>query len=210
MQKRHRVFIAINLPEDVKKELASFQKKWTQLPAKWTNAENLHITLVFLGYLTDEELGEVCLVVKEIAKNYNSLDINLNKVSYGPDDKISFDTAQDKPPRFIWANGEKSKELSLLKNGLQEALLEKVSFIPELRAFSPHITLARINAFEWRAIEPEERPEVNENIDLTFTVESIEVMESQLKKGQDARASHKMGAPVSGPQYTIIESHQLQ
>jgi 2'-5' RNA ligase len=45
-------------------------------------------------------------------------------------------------------------------------------------------------------IEPEERPEINESIDLAFTVESIEVMESVLKRG--------------GPQYSIIESHNLQ
>jgi len=196
MQKRHSIFIAINLPSDIRKVLSGYEKKWPNLPAKWTSAESLHITLVFLGDLADVELGEVCVAVKEIAKNHNSLDIQLNKVGYGPDDRISFNTTQDKPPRFIWANGEKSKELSLLKKDLQDLLLKKIVFIPELRAFSPHITLARINTFSWRQIESEERPEVNENIDLTFTVESIEVMESELKKG--------------GPQYTIIESHTLK
>ncbi len=59
-----------------------------------------------------------------------------------------------------------------------------------------HITLARIQEWEWKKIEPEERPEVNENIDFIFTVESIEVMESVFKKG--------------GSKYTIIESHNLK
>ena len=188
MKKRHRIFIAINLPGDVRKFLAGYEKKFSTLPAKWTSVDNLHITLVFLGDLTDIELGEVCLIVKEVAERHNTLNITLHKIDYGPDGKL--------PPRMLWALGEKNEVLSLLKKELEEALLEKVKFIPELRAFRPHINLARINAFGWRAIEPEERPEVAENIDVTFTVESIEVMESALKSG--------------GPQYTIIESHMLK
>ena len=81
MEKRHRVFIAINLPEEVKKELAKFCDKWPELPAKWTEKDNLHITLEFLGDLTDVEIGEVCLVVKEVAKKHNSFSINLNRPS---------------------------------------------------------------------------------------------------------------------------------
>ena len=188
MQKRHRIFISINLPQDIKKQLAGYSKKWAELPAKWTALNNLHITLVFLGDLTEVELGEVCITIKEVIENHNSFDINLSRVSYGPDGKI--------PPRMIWASGEKIEALSLLKRNLEDALLEKVNFLPEKRISGPHITLARISTFQWRAIEPEERPEVDENIDLTFTVESIDIMESELKKG--------------GPQYNIIESHLLK
>lgn len=188
MKKRHRIFIAINLPGDIKKELSLYQKKWHNLPAKWMSEDNLHITLVFLGDLTDIELGEVCVVIKEVAKNHNSFDINLNKIRYGPDGKV--------PPRMIWASGDKSKQLSSLKKDLENRLSESIRFKPEVRTFSPHITLAMINAFEWRAIEPEERPEVNENIDLSFSVESIDVMESVLKR--------------TGPKYSIIESHDLR
>ena len=97
---------------------------------------------------------------------------------------------------MVWAEGEKSEELADLKNDLQEYLLEKIAFRPEGKGFIPHITLARISEWEWKKIEPEERPEVNGNIESIFTVESIEVMESELKRG--------------GPQYTIIESHSLK
>ena len=57
MEKRRRIFIAINLPEDIKRELAAYDQKWSDLPVRWTEKENLHITLEFLGYLTDEETG---------------------------------------------------------------------------------------------------------------------------------------------------------
>ena len=64
MQKRHRIFIAINLPEEVKRQLAKYQDTWNDLPAKWVSQDNLHITLVFLGYISDVELGEVCMIAK--------------------------------------------------------------------------------------------------------------------------------------------------
>jgi 2'-5' RNA ligase len=74
--------------------------------------------------------------------------------------------------------------------------LERVKFRPENKGFVLHITLARIREWEWKKIEPEERPEINEELDLIFTVESIEVMESELKRG--------------GPEYTVIESHSFK
>ena len=188
MQKRHRIFIAINLPGDVRKRLAGYGKKWTELPAKWTALDNLHITLLFLGDVTDEEIGDICLTAKAVASRHGALDVVLNKISYGPDDKI--------PPRFIWASGEKNEELSALKKDLQDSLEGKVNLLPDFKIFTPHVTMARISTFQWRTINPEERPEVNESIDLAFTVESIDVMESELKR--------------EGPEYTIIESAQLQ
>lgn len=188
MEKRHRIFIAINLPEDIKRQLFLYSEKWPELPAKWTTKDNLHITLEFLGHLTDQEIADVCKISGEVAKRRKPFSINLNKILYGPPKKM--------PPRMVWAEGEESDELAELKKELQEFLLEKISFRPEGgRGFTPHITLARISEWEFRKIEPEERPEVNENIDLVFTAESIEVEESELKKG--------------GPQYTILESHNL-
>ena len=187
MEKRHRIFIAINLPEDVKKQLASYLKKWPDLPAKWTERNSIHITVEFLGHLTDEEMADACLATKEVAARHNSFSINLSKILYGPVGKI--------PPKMVWAEGEKSEELSLLREDLENSLAEKVRFIPENRVFAPHITLARIKEWEWRSIEPEERPEIEEGIDLAFTVESIEVMESELKR--------------NGPEYTVLDSFEL-
>ena len=187
MEKRHRIFVAINLPGDIKRELFDYSEKWPELPAKWTAKDNLHITLEFLGSLTDEEAGEVCVTVKEVAERHSCFSLNINQVLYGPPEKM--------PPKMIWAEGEKSKELSVLREDLENSLMEKVAFVPENRVFAPHITLARISAFGFKAIEPEERPEVNESLDLTFTVESIEVMESEMRR--------------DGPVYTVLESHNL-
>ncbi len=149
---RHRIFIAINLPENIKKKLSFFQEKWSELPIRWTKKESLHITLEFLGYISDEELVQVCQNTKELTSKHKSFIVNLNKICYGPPKKM--------PPKMVWVIGEKIKELNI----------------------SPHITLGRIRVWEWKQIEPEERIEVNEEINLSFEVNSIEVMESVLKK----------------------------
>jgi len=47
MNSLHRIFIAINLPANLKKELSMAQNRWPELPARWTKPENLHITLLF-------------------------------------------------------------------------------------------------------------------------------------------------------------------
>ena len=199
---RKRIFIAINLPEEIKKKLSDYQSKWPELPCRWTKKENLHLTLFFLGYLTDEEVGEVCKITREVASKYSPFSISLDKILYGPPKKMPARTRHNfedvggsvagGPPRMIWVQGEKSKELANLKGDLEDSLTENIRFSPESREFSPHLTLGRIKTWQWRQIEPEDRPEVEEDISLSFNVNSIEVMESKLKR--------------SGPEYTILES----
>lgn len=174
--------MAINLPEKIKKKLVEYQNKWPELPVRWTKPNNIHITLVFLGYLLDEELLEVCKTVKEVALRHASFEVRLHKISYGPTDK--------RPPRMIWAVGEKLEEFTALKNDLDKLLASS-----ENQEFTPHITLGRIRQWEWRRIEPEDSPEVEEETDLQFPVNSIEVMESVLKRG--------------GSEYTVLESAPL-
>lgn len=185
-----RIFLALNLPEEIKKKLVEYQEKWPGLPVRWTRKENLHITLIFLGYLSDQELSELCRICQEVASRNFSFTVNLKKIIYAPPKKM--------PPRMIWIAGEKSKEFIQLREDLEKSLFtsNKISFSPEERDFSPHITLGRIRAWEFRKIEPEERPEMNEEIDLSFGVNSLEVMESQLKRG--------------GAEYTILASFPLK
>ena len=198
---KHRIFIAVNLPENIKENLVSYQKKidglfafdWDEAsgikPIRWTKKENLHITLVFLGYAREEGLLEVFRIVENVASRNKSFEVRLNKICYAPPKKM--------PPRMVWVIGERSSEFTALRDDLEKSLAtsEKLSFAPENRAFSPHITLGRIRSWQWRQIEPEERPDISEDISLNFRVNSIEVMESRLKRG--------------GAEYTVLKSYPL-
>jgi 2'-5' RNA ligase len=179
------VFIAINVPSEIKRELMKVSAKYPELPAKWEKRDNLHVTAVFVGFATGEELAGVCEAAKEVAERHEVFTLELNKILLMPEDK----------PRMIWAAGEKSKALYDLKNDLESVLEEKIGFKKENRGLNLHITLARLNSLAWQQIDLEERPDVTEEMQWTFDVNSIEVMESVMEKG--------------GPVFEIIESHQL-
>jgi len=187
---RHRIFIAINLPENIKNKLITYQDNWPDLPIRWTKKENLHITLVFLGSVADDGIPEMLKVVEQVTQKHNPFFIDLNQICYGPPKKM--------PPRMVWATGKSSKELSQLYGDLQHSLLDsylKDSIKTEKRSYSLHITLGRIRSWDFKRINPEERPIIKENINFNFTANSIEVMESYLKRG--------------GAQYAILKSFPL-
>jgi RNA 2',3'-cyclic 3'-phosphodiesterase len=190
MNNLHRIFIAINLSEKLRRELGALQNRWPELPARWDKPENLHITLVFLGNVNDQEVCDICAAAAEVGNRHEPFDLTVDKVSYGPPKKF--------PPRMVWAGGEISEELGALQKDLESALFEfSGGDYSESGGygFSPHITLARIEQFGLKKLEVEEIPDIDEKIERTFMVESIEVMESELKRG--------------GPVYTVLESIKL-
>lgn len=176
--KKHRIFVAINLPQALKKELLEYRKKWPEIPARWAKENNIHITLNFLGYVADEELQGILKAVKDVSVRHSSFYVKLNKICFGP------------LKRMIWVKIEKSDELAGLKNDLDKALDNY-----ENRGFNPHITLARIRMWDFKKMDQEDIPQIDEDISLEFEVKSIEIMESRLKR--------------SGAEYTILQSFGL-
>jgi len=183
---KRRVFIAVNLSEKVRARLEEFQEKFDYLPVRWTKEPSLHLTLVFIGYVSDEQMLEICRASREVAVRSEPFFINFRRIILGP---------PGKPPRMIWVEGEESKELGSLKAELEAALLNANSgFLrAEKRPLKPHITLARIKMEQWRQIEPV--PQIDENFQAQVPVASLEVMESDLKR--------------DGAEYVVLESCPL-
>ncbi len=177
---KRRLFIAINLPENIKNKLIDYQRKWADLPVRWTLKNNLHITLVFIGYVSDDEMYEIINIVKEVARQHNPFNINLKRIILGP---------PDKPARMFWVEGEKSEESAKLKNDLEDSLLKGTR-----GAYRPHITLGRIKQGQWQELDS--KPQVDEKFEYSFSVETIEVMQSNLKR--------------TGAEYSILESVGLE
>ncbi len=192
-----RIFLAINLPREIKKEIKNYQDRIgheldqacplpNQRVSRLTDPENLHLTLAFLGNIKEDRLMDLYGVVERSVSNQETLKIYLTQTVYGPPGKT--------PPRMIWLQIEPTEELSQLKKTLNENLerAEGFYFTREKRDFSPHITLARLNTLAWSRIEPEERPVVEEEINLLFKPKSVDVMESELRK--------------KGPKYSCLKS----
>jgi len=179
---KHRIFIAINLPKEVKDYLAKFEKKRFNWPVRWTKPENLHITLVFVGYVGDVELEKIKEITKQVVCNYREFDVVLEKICPGP---------INARPRMIWVLGKRNDYLSQLKEELENALISS-SEIPynrkENREFFVHITLARARGFS-------KIPAVDVKLNIEFKVNSIEIMESKLLP--------------TGAEYNVVELFEL-
>ncbi|MDD2753680.1 MAG: RNA 2',3'-cyclic phosphodiesterase [Candidatus Portnoybacteria bacterium] len=184
---KKRIFIAINLSEKVRKRLKEYQEKFDYLPARWTKLASLHLTLVFIGYVDNEQMLEACKIAREVAGKADPFFINFKRIALGPKDKAS---------RMIWLEAEKNPELDELKKALEEALLSKNAGLRKVenRPFSPHITLARLKMEQWK--EAQINPaDVEQDFKVQFEVKSIEVMESDLK--------------FDGAEYATLESCPL-
>ncbi len=167
-----RVFFAINPPSFVVKELLLWKNEFSDFlthGVKWARKENLHITVDFVGAIREKKLSELISLVDEF--NYPSFKVELNKISYFP--------PQKKDAKMIWAIGrsEKLKKMSVALRKIRESGDLQEEFIP-------HITLGRIKKWEFRKIDFNEIPEINEDINLGFSVKSFDLMESKMKRGE--------------------------
>lgn len=124
-----RVFIGVNIPREMKAELKAIQKK-SAIKADWSDAENYHITLKFIGEADKNEILRIKNAMK-VCRGFGKQHISLDKLgTFGKEEKI------------IWCGINGAKGLSELSHIIGEALkAEGISF--DAKPFKAHITLAR-------------------------------------------------------------------
>ena len=126
-----RLFVAIDLPTDVRERLLALQGG---VPgARWSNAEQLHLTLRFIGEV-DENIG-------------HDIDDALTAIR-APSFTVELSGVGEfggKNPRALWAGVKASDALLHLQRKVETAL-QRIGLEPEPRKYSPHITLARLRA----------------------------------------------------------------
>ncbi len=130
-----RAFIAIDLPDEHKDRLASLR---LDIPgASWTRREGYHLTLRFLGDAVPE--SDIARLAEALhAIEQPSFTLTLAGVG-------RFPPGARPAARVLWAGIESSSALHSLHQKVQAALVP-LGFPPEERAFSPHLTLARLKS----------------------------------------------------------------
>ena len=164
----HRLFVAIDLPDEVTKEVARIQeilegKKFT---GKMTELENLHLTLKFLGEIDDEKLEEIRKGLREI--KFSDFEARLEDIG-----TFNFKGK----PRIVWIKIG-GKGIFTLQKKVDEKLKE-YGFKAEER-FMSHMTIARIKYLKDKA----EFVEYVKNIGLKtikFNVREFKLKESELR-----------------------------
>lgn len=168
-----RTFIAIQIPESIKNEIFLIQAKLRAAGKgiSWTKADNIHLTLKFLGPTDDTLIDSIRDKISASIAGKKPFKIQVNGLG-------AFPTL--KRPRIIWigANAE-SDHLREISRNLNENL-ESLGFESEKRKFTAHLTIGRVK--DARKISPIlERMNDLTNFDAgEFMVEKIELIKSDL------------------------------
>jgi 2'-5' RNA ligase len=135
---RIRTFIGVDIGKDVRSRCVAMQETLSRAGAdvKWVEAENLHVTLLFLGEVDDREVADVCRAVALVAGRHESFSLSVAGVGCFPNPRR---------PRVVWAGiGEGTEELVAIHDALEPPLMELGCYRREERQYTPHLTLGRV------------------------------------------------------------------
>lgn len=132
-----RVFIAIDLPEKIKKKLNEVEKHIGDENAKikWVEEENKHLTLRFLGEVSEEKANEIREKLKEI--KFKKFLTSVSEIGVFPSESYI---------KVIWVGLKPDKSIIELKNKIEDKLAE--IGIDRSERFQAHITLGRVRFVE--------------------------------------------------------------
>jgi len=133
-----RAFIALEIPTQTHQEI-SLKTAWlqkdldTQL-VRWVSPENIHLTLKFLGDITNSKIEQVSQKLSELAGRHEKHKIIVSGLGIFPNMRR---------PRVIWIGIQAPETLKALHQDL-EAETAKLGFPLEKRSFNPHLTIGRV------------------------------------------------------------------
>lgn len=138
MEPSLRIFIAIELSDEVKHLIAKLQKNLQETDAdvKWVLPDICHITLKFLGNIAPSQLEPIKNIMEECAAATRSFALTLEGVG-------SFPTG--KRPEIIWVGIKEDSQLTALAAALEKKLFN-IGFQKENRPFNAHATIGRVKS----------------------------------------------------------------
>jgi 2'-5' RNA ligase len=130
---RVRLFVALDLPEPVRAGIVAWQRaELTDEALRVVPPQNIHITLAFLGYLPEKEVGEVAQVIHETEAAAPPIELAPQAVG--------------KPrgrPRLLALEAVSEATIGLQAD-LETRLAAEHLYKPEKRPFWSHVTVARV------------------------------------------------------------------
>ncbi|MFA5085662.1 MAG: RNA 2',3'-cyclic phosphodiesterase, partial [Candidatus Omnitrophota bacterium] len=77
-----RAFIAIELSEEIRKSLAQIEAhlKYSAADVKWVETGNIHLTLKFLGDITEESCEKMISILDEIGGSFKQFEISIKDI----------------------------------------------------------------------------------------------------------------------------------
>jgi 2'-5' RNA ligase len=177
-----RAFVAIEFPDEVVKEIARVQGLLgkTKFTGKMTELENLHLTLKFLGEITDDKLEKAKEALGKV--EFGKMKLKLGRIG-------AFNYKGK--PRIAWVKLE-GKEIYALQKKIDDAL---AGLFPKEERFMGHLTIARIKYAEDKKSFSDKLKSIH------IKPIEFEAREFKLKKSELGRI---------GPVYTDIEKYSCR
>ncbi len=150
-----RTFIAIELSSEAKDELANVSAEFKKSGAdvKWVRPETIHLTLKFLGSVSEENLADISREIREVVSSTDPFDMSLGEVGVFP---------SWKRPNVIWVGIDGAKDiLEEIAAGIEDAMAS-LGFEKETRGFKSHLTLGRVRSPKNR----EKLEKISEDIEI--------------------------------------------
>jgi 2'-5' RNA ligase len=148
-----RAFIAIELDAPAREALGALlvllQNARSPVRLRWVKPESQHLTLYFFQDVAPARVDDVARALDEAVPGIAPVDLTFSAVGCFPNVH---------KPNVLWLGvQEPSGALARLHTTLNTAL-SRLGFEPEARAFTPHLTLARVP----RQVNPRERKALGE------------------------------------------------
>lgn len=134
-----RLFVAVEINEEIRKKLAEFQNalKKSDADVGWVAPENLHITLKFIGNIDDGQVEAIVNIINETVTHIKPFDLDYTGVGVFP---------TEKNPRIVFADiVDTAGVLARLHERLDNQLMA-LGVEHEGRKFVAHLTLGRIRS----------------------------------------------------------------
>ena len=135
-----RLFIAVEIPEDIKKYLVELQNKIesNEVKIKYVKKEGMHLTLKFLGEVQQEKVDEI---KRELGKiKFKPFSLNLDSIRVFSNEKYI---------RVIWVGLKPEDDINKLQKEIDDILNK---WFKKEKDFKAHLTLARVKYVENKEI----------------------------------------------------------
>ena len=171
-----RTFIAIDFEKEIKDNISSLIQKWDtgEKNIRWVKTQGMHLTLKFLGEISEDKITNIKSVLANIAQDYPSFRLILKGTGRFP--------RGARHPRVIWIGIEMNEILEKVHTRLENEL-QKIDFPKENRKFHPHLTLGRVKSSHNLGPILEKLDQNKETDFGNMTVKKITLFKSTLKPG---------------------------
>jgi RNA 2',3'-cyclic 3'-phosphodiesterase len=132
-----RIFIAAEFPQEVVQLLTETVKRlWPAFNhgIRWVPVEQYHLTLKFIGDYPLVKIPAVQMILQQQCHRIENIQLTLSGFGVFPNQR---------QPSVLWAGIHEADSLIQLQKNIENEA-QKLGIEAEKRAFSPHLTLARI------------------------------------------------------------------